>query len=127
MMSDPIVFSDGNIVFDDAKEFDDPQVSDSLKVILNESMDLNDPEDSMIPRYSIIQREFQLEVWTLIIQKSGFVTFIICTTFITCSACILFGLIAVNSFDQRSASVGPLATRWEMDPMSWDQSGGSAS
>ena len=70
MMSDPIVFSDGNIVFDDAKEFDDPQVSDSLKVILNESMDLNDPEDSMIPRYSIIQWEFQLEVWTLIIQKS---------------------------------------------------------
>ena len=126
MMSDPIVFSDGNIVFHDAKEFDDPQISDSLKVILNE-MDLNDPEDSMIPRYSIIQREFQLEVWTLIIQKSGLVTFIICTTFITCSACILFGLIAVNSFDQRSASVGPLATRWEMDPMSWDQSGGSAS
>ena len=114
MMSDPIVFSVGNIVFDDAKEFDDPQVSDSLKVILNESLDLNDPEDSMIPRYSII-------------QKSGLVTFIICTTFITCSACILFGLIAVNSFDQRSASVGPLATRWEMDPMSWDQSGGSAS
>ena len=127
MMSDPIVFSDRNIVFDDAKKIDDPQVSDSLKVILNESMDLNDPEDSMIPRYSIIQREFQLEVWTLIIQKSGLVTFIICTTFITCSACILFGLIAVNSFDQRSASVGPLATRWEMDPMSWDQSGGSAS
>ena len=127
MMSDPIVFSDRNIVFDDAKNFDDPQVSDSLKVILNESMDLNDPEDSMISRYSIIQREFQLEVWTLIIQKSGLVTFIICTTFITCSACILFGLIAVNSFDQRSASVGPLATRWEMDPMSWDQSGGSAS
>ena len=126
-MSDPIVFSDGNIVFDYSKEFDDPQVSDSLKVILNESMDLNDPEDSMIPRYSIIQREFQLEVWTLIIQKSGLVTFIICTIFITCSACILFGLIAVNSFDQRSASVGPLATRWEMDPMSWDQSGGSAS
>ena len=127
MMSDPIVFSDRNIVFDDAKKIDDPQVSDSLKVILNESMDLNDPEDSMIPRYSIIQREFQLEVWTLIIQKSGLVTFVICTTFITCSACILFGLIAVNSFDQRSASVGPLATRWEMDPMSWDQSGGSAS
>ena len=127
MVSDPIVFSDRNIVFDDAKNFDDPQVSDSLKVILNESVDLNDAEDSMIPRYSIIQREFQLEVWTLIIQKSGLVTFIICTTFITCSACILFGLIAVNSFDQRSASVGPLATRWEMDPMSWDQSGGSAS
>ena len=73
MMSDPIVFSDGNIVFDDAKEFDDPQVSDSLKVILNESLDLNDPEGSMIPRYSIIQREFQLEVWTLIIQRSGLV------------------------------------------------------
>ena len=127
MMSDPIVFSDGNIVFDDEKKIDDPQVSDSLKVILNESVDLNDAEDSMIPRYSIIQREFQLQVWTLIIQKSGLVTFVICTTFITCSACILFGLIAVNSFDQRSASVGPLATRWEMDPMSWDQSGGSAS
>ena len=37
MMSDPIVFSDGNIVFDDAKEFDDPQVVDGLKIISNES------------------------------------------------------------------------------------------
>ena len=45
MMSDPIVFSDGNIVFDDAKEFDDPQVSDGLiKVISNEIMDYNDPK-----------------------------------------------------------------------------------
>ena len=77
MMSDPIVFSDGNIVFDDAKEFDDPQGSDSLKVILDEDIDLNDPEDSMIPRYSIIQREFQLEVWTLIIQKSCLLSFVL--------------------------------------------------
>ena len=30
--SDPKVFSNGNIVFDDSKEFDDPQVSQSLKV-----------------------------------------------------------------------------------------------
>ena len=44
MMSDTIVFSDGNIVFDDAKEFDDPQVSDGLRVISNDCMDFNDPK-----------------------------------------------------------------------------------
>ena len=36
----PKVFSNGNIVFDDSKEFDEPQVSD---VISNKSMDFNDP------------------------------------------------------------------------------------
>ena len=36
MLSDPIVFSNGSIVFDDPKEFDDPQVSDNLEVISNE-------------------------------------------------------------------------------------------
>ena len=41
---DPIVFSNGNIVFDDPTEFDDPQVSDGLKVISNESMGFNDPK-----------------------------------------------------------------------------------
>ena len=45
MMSDPIVFSDGNIVFDDSKEFVDSQVSDGLKVISNESMGFNDPKE----------------------------------------------------------------------------------
>ena len=44
-MSDPIVFSDGNMVFDDAKRIDDPQVSDSLKVISNGSMNFNDPKE----------------------------------------------------------------------------------
>ena len=33
------------IVFDDSKEFYDPQVSDALKVISNESMDLNHPKE----------------------------------------------------------------------------------
>ena len=44
------------MVFDDLGEFDDPQVSDVLKVISNESMDFNDSKSLMI------QREFQLEV-----------------------------------------------------------------
>ena len=44
MMSDVIVFSNGNIVFDDPKEFDDRQVSDGLKVISNESMGFNDTQ-----------------------------------------------------------------------------------
>ena len=33
------------IVFDDPKEYDDPQVSDSLKVISNGSIDFNDPKE----------------------------------------------------------------------------------
>ena len=37
ILSDPKVSLNGNIVFDDAKEFDDPQVVDGLKVISNES------------------------------------------------------------------------------------------
>ena len=51
----PSVFSNGNIVLDHSKEFDDPQVSDGLDVILNESMDLSDPKDFDNPM------EFQLE------------------------------------------------------------------
>ena len=54
-VSCPIVFSNENIVFDDSKESNDPQVSDGLEVILNESMDLSDPKDFDNPR------EFQLE------------------------------------------------------------------
>ena len=53
------------MVFDDLGEFDDPQVSDVLKVTSNESMDFNDSKSLMI------QREFQLEVWSLIIHKYG--------------------------------------------------------
>ena len=41
--------------FGDSKKFDDPQVSDALEVILNESMDLSDAKDFNNPR------EFQLE------------------------------------------------------------------
>ena len=54
MMSDVIVFSNGNIVFDDPKEFDDRQVSDGLKVISNESMDFNDPKEFDDPSYLMI-------------------------------------------------------------------------
>ena len=39
----PKVFSNGNIGFDDSKEFDELQVADGLKFISNESMDFNDP------------------------------------------------------------------------------------
>ena len=45
MMSDPIVFSNGTIDFDDPKEFVDPQVSDGLRVISNYCMDFNDPKN----------------------------------------------------------------------------------
>ena len=38
MTSDPIVFSNENIVFDGSKELDDPQVSDGLKVIPNKKV-----------------------------------------------------------------------------------------
>ena len=42
ILSDPKVFSNGNIVFDDPKDFDDLLVSDGVKVISNESMDFKD-------------------------------------------------------------------------------------
>ena len=38
------MFSNRNIVFDDPKEFYDPQVSDGLKVISNDCLDFNDPK-----------------------------------------------------------------------------------
>ena len=60
----------GNIVFHDPKEFADPHASDGLKVVSNESMDFNDPKEFDDPWYSMIKRKFQLEAWTLIIQKS---------------------------------------------------------
>ena len=44
--SNPTVFSNWNIVFHVPKEFDDPQVSDGLEVISNESMDLKDLKES---------------------------------------------------------------------------------
>ena len=52
MTSDPIVFSNENVVFGDSKELDDPQVSDGLKVISNESMDFNDPKEFHDPLVS---------------------------------------------------------------------------
>ena len=53
MTSDPIVFSNENVVFDDSKELYDPQVSDGLRVISNESVDFNDPKEFDYPRYSM--------------------------------------------------------------------------
>ena len=41
----PKVFSNGNIGFDDPKEFDEFKIADGLKVISNESMDFNDPKE----------------------------------------------------------------------------------
>ena len=41
-----------------------------LKVISNGSIDFNDPKEFDDILVSLIQREFQLEVWPLIIQKS---------------------------------------------------------
>ena len=61
------------MVFDYQKEFDEPQVSDGPKVISKESVDFIVIQGIlMITKSSMIQREFQLEVWvwTLIIQKS---------------------------------------------------------
>ena len=52
MMSNPIVFSNRNIVFDGPKEFDDPEVCDDLKDISNESMDFNDPREFHDPQVS---------------------------------------------------------------------------
>ena len=43
--SHDVCISNGNIVYYDQKEFDDPQVSDDPKVISNISMDLNDPKE----------------------------------------------------------------------------------
>ena len=45
IQSNPKVYSNGNIVFDDSKEFVDSQVFDGLKVISNESMDFDDPKE----------------------------------------------------------------------------------
>ena len=56
--SDPKVFSNGNIVFDDPKEFDDPQVSDSLKVISNGGMDFNDKINDKTKGISIESMDF---------------------------------------------------------------------
>ena len=44
MISDSKVFSNEKIVFDDPKEFDEPWVSDVLKVIANEGMDEEEDE-----------------------------------------------------------------------------------
>ena len=41
----------------------------NLMIISNESMDFNDTKEFYDPRYSMIQREFQMEVRTLIIQS----------------------------------------------------------
>ena len=48
--SDPIVFSNWIIVFDVPREFYDPQVSDGLEAISNESMDLKDPQEFDYPQ-----------------------------------------------------------------------------
>ena len=45
IISDPQVFSNEKIVFDDPKEYHDPWVSDVLTVISNEGMDSNDPKE----------------------------------------------------------------------------------
>ena len=59
------------MVFDYQKEFDEPQVSDGPKVISKESVDFIVIQGIlMITKSSMIQREFQLEVWALIIQSS---------------------------------------------------------
>ena len=55
MISNQIVFSNGNIVFDDPKEFDDPQVTDGLKVISKKSMAFNDPKVFDDPQVSRIK------------------------------------------------------------------------
>ena len=47
---------------------DDPKVLDGPNVISNESIDLI-KKDFMNPKFSMIQKEFQLEVRTLIILK----------------------------------------------------------
>ena len=45
IISDPQVFWNEKIVFDDPKEYHDPWVSDVLTVISNEGMDSNDPKE----------------------------------------------------------------------------------
>ena len=54
--------------------FDDTQYFDCLKVISNESFDFDNPKKSLM-----IQREFQLEVWTLTFQKCGHLHFVFVT------------------------------------------------
>ena len=49
---------------------DDPKVLDGPNVISNESIDLIQ-KDLMNPKFSMIQKEFQLEVWTIIILKAN--------------------------------------------------------
>ena len=44
---------------------DDPKVLDGPNVIYNESIDLIQ-KDLMNPKFLMIQKEFQLEVWNLI-------------------------------------------------------------
>ena len=50
--SDPKVFSNGNIVFDDPAEFDDRQVCESLEVISNECVDFDYPKELNDPQVS---------------------------------------------------------------------------
>ena len=68
------------MVFDYQKEFDEPQVSDGPKVISKESVDFIVIQGIlMITKSSMIQREFQLEVWTLTFQKCGHLYFVFVT------------------------------------------------
>ena len=61
------MFSDVFRCFQDALK---SKVADGLNFISNENMDFNDTEEFFYPRYSMIQRKFQLEVRTLIIKMS---------------------------------------------------------
>ena len=54
----PKVILNGTKVSDDPKEFDDPQVSDSLKVISNGSMDFNDKVNDKTKGISIESMDF---------------------------------------------------------------------
>ena len=53
--SHDVCISNGNIVYYDQKEFDDPQVSDDPKVVSNKSMDLNDPKEPIFSWFSMSQ------------------------------------------------------------------------
>ena len=69
ILSNPEVFPNGATVFDDTKNSMIPRslmVFKSCKMILWIFHNLKQFDD---PKSSLIQREFQLEVWTLIIQK----------------------------------------------------------
>ena len=48
-----------NTVFDYPKEFDNPQESDSLKVISNECVDFDDPKEFMIPMYLMMTKDLK--------------------------------------------------------------------